>query len=358
MAGTVMQARLRLNPTLDFEVQDTRRASRETTIQLSQAIELGSKRAYRVAAAEKAHDGAAIAVQAKWNEIRAEVTKAFYDLLVAQERLTLANGSLTNAQRATFTAANRVNAGKISPVDETKARIAEAVVRLELLQAKSELATASRRLASLCGSKAAQFAHVSGALEEIPRFHDLPTLMQRLASSPTLLAAQIEVEQRQAIANLERSKRIPDVSISLGIKRAEELGRNQAIIGLSVPLPLFDRNQGNVLESLRRTDKARDELNAASVSLHAELGLAYAKFDVAQHQAATIRAEILPGAKKAFDAAATGFEFGKFALLDVLDAQRTLLQTQAHYLQALSDLHRAAADIERLVDPVASPNKL
>jgi cobalt-zinc-cadmium efflux system outer membrane protein len=70
---------------------------------------------------------------------------------------------------------------------------------------------------------------------------------------------------------------------------------------------------------------------------------------MARQEASALQKEILPGAQSAYDAAATGFEFGKFSFLDVLDAQRTLLQAKSQYLGALSEAHRAAAEIDRIL---------
>jgi len=63
----------------------------------------------------------------------------------------------------------------------------------------------------------------------------------------------------------------------------------------------------------------------------------------------TLRDELLPGAKSAFDAAAKGYQLGKFGFLDALDAQRTLFQSNQQYVRALAEYHRTIADIERLV---------
>jgi len=355
-AGAVLQAGLRPNPSIDLNALDRRRETRETVVQLSVPIELGDKRTQRIGVAEKSRELAAAELRAKWLEVRADVTKAFYEVLVAQERLTLSAEAVANAQRTTMSAARRVSAGKISPVDETKARVAEAAVRLQLLQAKSDLAMARNHLSSFWGRSAARFLSALGALDEMPVIPDFTSLNAQLPSSPAFARAQVEVERRQAVAALERSKRLPDLALTLGVKRSEELGRKQAIVGLSIPLPLFDRNQGNVLESLRRTDKARDEFSAISTNLSMELAQAYAQFESASAEVAMIRAEILPGADKAFEAASTGFEYGKFAYLELLDAQRTLLQTKAQYLRALGDVHRAAADIARLVGSAGSDN--
>jgi cobalt-zinc-cadmium efflux system outer membrane protein len=357
-AGAALQADMLPNPTVSFEVQDSRRATRETTLQVSQPIELGGKRAYRTAVAARTQDMAALQLQAKRLEVRADVRKAFYGVLIAEERMNLAQASLRNAGRATTVAARRVLAGKISPVDEDKARVAEAVVRLELLQATSELATARAQLAALWGSRTVNFSRIAGTLEGVPVFPPLDVLVQRLVSAPALLAARTDTERHAALANLEKSRRTGDVAVSLGVKRSEELGRNQAIVGFSIPLPLFARNQGAVLDSLRRLDKSRDDFDAAALTLHAELLQAHARFELARQQAAAMREDILPRATSALDAATTGFEFGKFALIDVLDAQRTLLQTRSHYLQALGELHRAAADIDKLAGPALAASPL
>lgn len=362
--ASVLQAGKFPNPTLELGVQDARRATRETTVQISQPIELGGKRAMRIHAAESGRDAAAAELKAKLAEIRASVTTAFFAVLTAQERLYLAQDSVELAQRASTAAAKRVIAGKVSPVEETKARVAEAGVRLELLKAKTELGATRKRLTGFWGNLFPRFERAEGQLESLPELAALSELSRRLASAPVLTRARIEVDRRQALANVERSRRIPDVSMNLGLTRSEELGRNRAMFGVSIPLPLFDRNQGNVLESLRRADKARDELAATAIRLDNELAQAYEKLTTARQEAEALQQEILPGAKSAYNAAVTGFEFGKFAFLDVLDAQRTLLQTKSQYLRALSDAHRAAAEIDGILGgpvrantPLESPNE-
>lgn len=151
------------------------------------------------------------------------------------------------------------------------------------------------------------------------------------------------------MAEVERSRRIPDVTLSFGAKRDQEMGRNQAIVGLSIPLPVFDRNQGNVLESLRRTDKARDELLATEVNLNMELGQAHGRMSTSRLEAELVKTEILPGAQRNYEATTKGFELGKFSFLEVLDAQRTFFQAKSQYLRSLAETYRAATDIDRLL---------
>ncbi|EGF31143.1 Heavy metal RND efflux outer membrane protein, CzcC family [Oxalobacteraceae bacterium IMCC9480] len=222
-------------------------------------------------------------------------------------------------------------------------------MHIELSQAASELAMARNRLASTWGSTRPRFERVDGALDILPPLPSLDALMQRLQHSPALARSRLEVMRRQALVQVERARQVPDITLSLGAKRDEQLGRNQAIVGVSIPLPLFDRNQGNLLESLRRTDQARDALTARQVHSASELAQAHEQLDTARQQARLLQQQIVPGARSAYDAATTGFAFGKFSFLDVLDAQRTLLQARSQALQTLASAHRAAADIERLV---------
>lgn len=347
--ASVLQANVLPNPSVEIGIEDRRRESRESTLQLSQLIELGGKRSARMRAAERGVDAANAELNAKRAEVRASVIAAFFDVLSAQERLRLAGESAELAQRATMAASRRVAAGKVSPVEETKARVAESSVRLELAQARSELLTARKGLSTTWGNRSPQFTLADGQFDTFPPLPDPVHLAQRLASAPGLVRARHEIDRRQALAQVERSRRIPDMTVSLGVKRSEELGRNQAIVGISVPLPFFDNNRGNVLESLRRVDKARDELSATELRLDGELAQAHEKLSVSRQEAESLQKEIVPGAQSAYDAAAKGFEFGKFGFLDVLDAQRTLLQAKTQYLRAMSDAHRAAADIDRIL---------
>ncbi len=355
--ATIQQARLIPNPEVSMQIEGAQRDTRTTTWLVNQPIELGGKRAARINAANRAYDTAYANLSSKRAEIRAAVITAFFNVLNAQERLRLADASLLLAQRGSLVASRRVTAGKVSPVEETKARVAEANVRLELTQAKSELVMARKRLAATWGNPVPRFQQAEGNVETLPVLPQWQELNARLAQSPLLTSARHELERRQAVAEVEKSRRIPDVTVSMGVKKNGEAGNSQAVVGLSIPFPMFDRNQGNILEALRRTDKARDELAATEIRLDSELAQAYERLSTTRTEAETLQREILPGAQSAYDAATTGFEFGKFNFLDVLDAQRTLLQARSQYLRTLSEAHSAAAEIDRIIGAPDYANK-
>ena len=353
MEGARIQAGVFQNPTLSVEVEDLRRENRTTTVLLNQPFELGGKRVARIEAAERAIDVARVQLEAKQADIRANVTAAFFATLIAQERVRLAQASLDLATTGSQTAGKRVTAGKVSPVEETTAKIAEANVRLELVQARGELQTSLQLLRALT-TRATGIEVVDGNALSLPQPLPPETIEDRLTNSPAMRQARLEVRRFGSLSDLERAKRLPDITVGAGTKRDQEVGRNQAVILVSVPLPIFDTNRGNIVEALRRQDKAEDDARALELRLRVEVGSARQRFLTASSEVTALQKEILPGAQSAFDAATKGFELGKFSYLDALDAQRTLLQARSQYLRSLADAHRAVTDLDRLLGSPAA----
>jgi cobalt-zinc-cadmium efflux system outer membrane protein len=269
--------------------------------------------------------------------------------LVAQEKVKLTANSAELATRGAEAVGKRVAAGKVSPVDETRARVDQANAQLESAEASAELMAARQALAALWGEAELQFTDVQGDVELVPARGSVAELAKELDASPTLVSSRIEVDRRKALVDIERSKQYPDLTLSVGAKRDNEIGRTQAVVGISIPLPLFDRNQGAVYEASRRADKAGDEFQAARIRLLTELQRASSQLTVARASAQTLKATVLPAAQQAYESATKGFEAGKFGFLDVIDAQRSLLQARARYLTALSTSHQAVTAIDRLL---------
>ena len=347
--GQVLQGRSRPNPELAYSLEDTRSKTRTQSWQLNLPVELGGKRAARTKAAEKSREQAQAQLAELQATVRANVAAAYFDVLTAQERLVLARDSAALAKSSTDTVSKRVAAGKVSPVEESKARVAEAGVRVELAQAASEQRNALSRLFALLGRIDAPYTVLEGKAENLPSVPSLADLQPLISSAPGVVLARIEVDRREALTALELSKRVPDVTVSVGMQRSNETQRNVLLFGVSVPLPIFDRNQGNLLEALKLEDKARDELQAASVRLHSEVAQGQERLSTITAEVQSLQQDVLPGAKSAYDAATIGFENGKFNFLEVLDAQRTYFTAKSQYLKALGEAHRAAADIDRLL---------
>ena len=347
--GAVRQAGAWRTPELNTSVEDTQRATRTSTITVDFPIELGGKRAARLNAAGLAHELAQAELSSVRAGLRADVVRAFFGVLVAQERLALTANSAELAVRGADAIGKRVAAGKASPVDEIRARVDQANAQLEAIEARAEQQSARQTLAALWGDPELRFSAVQGDIEWIPARAPASELAMELDASPGLLMSRIEVDRRRALVAVERSKGVPDLSLSLGAKRETEFGRTQAIVGISIPLPFFDRNQGAIDEASSRAEKASDHHQAARIRVLTELQQASNQLDLAGASARTLKSTVLPAAQQAYDAATIGFAAGKFGFLDIIDAQRSLLQARARYLTALSTSHQAATAIDRLL---------
>jgi cobalt-zinc-cadmium efflux system outer membrane protein len=347
--GARQQSSAYPNPTIGLDVEDTRRATRSTTVLLSQPIELGGKRAARISAADRSRDLAVAQFEAQAAQVRAAVTTAYFDALVAQERIRLAESSLSLAGGASDAAAKRVIAGKISPVDETRARVAESGVRLELLQARSEQRSALHALRAATGAPQGAYDAVSGAALALPVSMPEAELARRLATAPAIRQARRDTERFAALAEVERARGTPDLTVSVGAKRDAEAGRNMAVLGVSMPIPVFDSNRGAQVEALRRVDKAVADARAVAVRVETDALQAHERMRTAHAEVESLQRDVLPGAQGAYDAAVKGFDLGKFGFLDVLDAQRTLLAAKGQYLRALAETHRSRIELDRLL---------
>lgn len=347
--GGIMQARVIPNPELQTLVEDTRKSTRTSTAQMNIPIELGGKRSARINAAERTRELAQATLAGVRGDIRAQVIESFFSVLIAQERVKLATGSADIAARGAQAASRRVAAGKISPVDETKARVEQANAELELAEATASLQSARQALTALWGNASPQFTEAQGNLDALPSRPAPELLLKELENSPLLAASRAELDRRQALVGVERSRQYPDLTVSLGAKRDTEANRNMAVIGVAIPLPIFDRNQGNLYSAIRQADKAQDEYLANRISLTRNLLMASNQLSVSRASAQTLKQTVLPGAEQAFNAATIGFEAGKFNYLDVLDAQRTLFQARIRYLGVLGQTYQAATTIDRIL---------
>ncbi len=352
LGGTKVQAATRLNPFVSTSIQDTRSATRQIYLQLNQEIELGDKRTARMEAADAFYNKADAELESKQAEIHANVVLAFYEVLVAQERVILAKSSVEVAQSALDVASKRVKAGKSSPVEQTKSTIAEAIVRIELVQATTQLNYSRKRLSALWGDIQPGFERAIGEVTIIPEVSPLSELQTLIDASPSIKIARQEISARDAVTKIERSRAVPNITVSAGMVNNQEVGLNQALFGLSIPIPVFDRNQGNVQEAVSRKFKAEDELVVVKNRIQTNLATQYERLTAARQATLSLQNDILPNAQSAFDAANRGFSLGKFNFLDVLDAQRTLYQTKSQYITALLEAHQSIAEIERTLGAV------
>jgi outer membrane protein, heavy metal efflux system len=349
-SGALIQAGARPNPELSLLQEGLSGAERTSTALLNQTIELGGKRQARLDAASYRREASLAALDGRAAALQAEVVGAFYGLLAAQRQLQFAEDSAGIAARSAGIAAKRAQAGKVSPVEATKARVAASAADIETANARRQVAIAIEQLANAMGGSVPRDRIATGDLDSVPPVEPLPQLLQRADSAPGPRAARAEALRADAAIAVEKARRIPNITISAGMKRIATSGspRNQAVIGVSIPLPLFDRNQGGLLEAAHQAEKARADEDGERARVRLELAQAYANYENAADAAHRLRTDVLPAARDALDATSRGYELGKFGLLDVLDAQRTLSQGRSQYVQALANAHRAYAELGRL----------
>ena len=246
--GQVLQGRSRPNPELAYSWKTRVPKTRTQSWQLNLPVELGGNERL-VPRPPKNREQAQAQLAELKATVRANVAAAYFDVLTAQERLALARDSAALAKSSTDTVAKRVAAGKVSPVEESKARVAEVGVRVELAQAASEQRNALSRLFALFGRIDAPFTFWKGKAENLPSVPSIADLQPLISSSPGVVLARIEVDRRKALTDLEQSKRVPDVTVSVGMQRSNETQRN---VLLSVSLCLCPSSIATKATSWRR----------------------------------------------------------------------------------------------------------
>src|SRR5829696_1027727 len=362
----VLQAGRRPNPTVSGLIEDigsgtsggaNQPVQPQATIQLNQLVELGGKRASRRDVAQAERDLAAWDYEAARIGVLTSVTQAFTDVLAAQESVRLTEETSALVEKVTESVKARVTAGDVSPIEETRANVALASVRLDAMRARRTLEASRSRLAALWGSPVAAFATATGDLRaEAPSLPAWDALTAGLAGNPDLARWSAEIVQREAVLAAERAKSVPDVTVTGGYRRFTDLGDNAVVVGASIGLPLFDRNRDAIVEARSRIARAREDQRAAEMRVSAALADAYASMASAYDEVTALRSTVLPGSQEAFDAITEGYRLGRFTFQDVVDAQRTRIAAGSQYLRALADYRKAIANVERLIGaPLSEP---
>jgi outer membrane protein, heavy metal efflux system len=321
----------------------------QTTIQLNQLVEMGGKRTGRLNVAARARDLAAWDYETARIDALTAVTRDFVDVLAAQEMLALAVETTRLVEEVRQSVATRVVAGVVSPIEETRANVSLAATRVESTRAARQLEAARARLAANWGAVTPSYAGVRGDLNQVADIPPFAALVGALAANPDLARWSVEIAHREAALSLERARRIPDLTLTGGVRWFTALDRNAYVIGGSFPVPLFDRNRGGIDEARSQVGRAYEEQRAAQSRVTSQLADAYRALSSAYDEVKALRETVRPGAQQTFELVSEGYRLGKFGYLDVLDAQRTLVAAGTQYLTAIAEYHKAVAEVERLV---------
>lgn len=362
-----LQSGLLPNPELNIYLEDgtgsgefsgfSRFGQSQTTIQLSQLIELGGKRASRILSSNLSKKLADWDYETKRMDVLTQVAKSYALLLKAQEHLKLSEDLVQLGKNFHNTVNERIKAGKVAALEKVKSELNLSSLIIELENAKSELKIARSNLSITWGTVQPKFESAIGNLNQISDVPTLENLKTRLSQNPDLARWTTELEQRQAMLDNELSKSIPDVELQGGFRRFEPTDDNSLVLGITIPLQFFNRNQGAIEEARQKLGKAESEKRAKEAFTEKTLLETHRALVFYRKRVTTIKNQILPGAEKAFNGIQEGYRFGKFNLLDVLDSQKTFFKTKNLYIDSLAQFHSTLADLERLIgEPIASLN--
>lgn len=350
-----LQSRVRTNPELTLGVENFAGGGQlsgfegsETTVTLSQLVELGGKRQKRHKVARFDREIAEWEYESRRIGLFAETAGAFVEVLLAQKQVLLADELAGVAERILRSVSKQVEAGAASPVEENRARVALETSRIDSIRAGLDLSAARKTLSSAWGGTDPRFTRAVGDLEEITSCPPLEHLLSAASQNPRLARSRAELELSRAELQLERAIRLPDVTVGAGIRRFAEIDESALVFELGVSLPFFDRNQEAAQAAAYRLAKALEEGRFEELQIRTELSIVYDELTAAGAEARALRDRILPEAEKAFAKAQDAYRRGLLRFTDVLDTERTLFELRGRYFAALARYHKSVASAEAL----------
>jgi cobalt-zinc-cadmium efflux system outer membrane protein len=351
--GAARQAGAYANPDLVLEVEDfggsgSLDVASQNTYSIAQSIEWFGKRSARVDAARLEYEVAARDLDRGRRDLLADVDRKFATLLGAQERAAIADQNAQTAREVTLAVSSLVAAGEVSPIEEARAEGDQALASIELANALRDVDLARRELARLWGEDVPSFATAAGTLATTVELPERDAALAALAALPDLTRWDAEAARQASLIIVAEKQSLPDLSLSLGARTYSGLDGYAYVAGLALPIPLFTQYAGARAEAAARQEQAVHSRRADEVRIKVEFLSAYETLSRAIEEARALRDEVLPRAAKVYEALNEGYRRGKFSLLDLLEARRTLAQTRLHYVDALVRLNIADADLRRL----------
>lgn len=358
----ILQAGVRPNPELSVGMENFLGTGSlsgvkglETTLQLSQLIELGETRARRVATARIERDLAGTDAELKRIEILAEVARRFTEAVADTERLATARLAHELGEQTIAAVEARVAAGAASPVELNKARIALAGLHLAEEHAEHELLVCRLSLAAILGELQPDFGTVRADLRMLPALPGFEGLASRLETSPYLTRFGDETRWRESQELLARSLRRSSLQVSGGLRRVEQSDAFGFVASVSLPLNVRDQTAGTAREARERRDQIAAAAQAQRLELRATLFDVYQEMLHARTALHQLTREIIPTAEETLTLVKQGYREGRFPLTELLEAQQALVELRRQVVANAAAFHLHLITIERLIGaPVQS----
>lgn len=350
-----LQAGLRPNPRVAVELENfagsgavSGARALETTLMLSQLLELGGKRERRNALALRNLELVEADYAVARLDVLAEVARRFIHGVRDQALLEVAQTGVRLAEDNRATVAARVDAARALAAELNRAEIELARARLALEHREHELDSSRFRLAAALGSEMVDFGNLHADLLVQPAARPLAEVLEQLRRSPDLARYLTRARIRSAELALARARSVPNAQIGAGLRRLERSNDQAFLISLSVDLPLFDRNQGAISAAEARLGEVDVDARMHHIEAQAVVYTTYQELQHARTETEILRDVVLPQSRTALQAYEAGFAKGRFSYLEVADMRREFIRTQAELIEASAAFHTYLIEIERL----------
>jgi len=352
----ILQAGIKPNPKLSVEFENflgdgafSGTKGLETTLQLSQVIDLADSRKRSVETATASRDLVGADYEIQRIEVFSEVANRFTRAAVDEERLIIARNARELAEKAVEAVRARVKAGKTSSLELNKVLIPLALLKIDEEHAEHELATSRQALAASLGEVKPTFGQISANIMALPSVPEFSSLSARMEDSSVLARYALEARWREAQVRLAQSLRRSGPLLSAGLRRAEASDDVGFVAGVSMPLPVRDQSKGSVREARERRAQVDQLAEVARLEMHATLFAVYQEMVHARTALMLLREEIIPAAQEILALTNQGYRSGRFSLLELLDAQKSLIELRGRVLANAETFHLYVIEIERLL---------
>lgn len=316
----------------------------ETTVSAQQVLELGGKRSARISASQAELEAARRRAQRAAGDFAFDLANAYAAAEASDRRLALANEAFALAQEDGRIAGALVEAGREPTLRRIQTDAATEAARAAVDEARAQQATAFANLTALSGSPMVLTSIPTGLL-------DRPQQTVRSVAPPTsvavVAAARAEEDAALRRLRLERTRAIPDLAVSVGVRRYNEDDATALVAGFSVPLPLFDRNRGNIAAARADLDAAQARAQAAQFDTEAAIRSTEARIGAAESRLSASRAGEAAAAE-AYRLTRIGYEAGKLGLTELTNARRALVDARTQTIAAGTERVSAQAALARL----------
>ncbi len=352
--GRAVQVGLYPNPTVTVILDElgdrTGPGGVNTLPQVTQEIVTGAKRHLSRSVAQREVDQASLALMRQRYVLFTTVRQGYFDVLAVRRRIEVLNELVKLATQSYETAQELRHKNFIADID-----LLPIEVELNRLQADrdaslQEHAAAWGRLAASMGVPNLPPVPLLGSLDaDLPAYDFEPARAGMLEVHPEVRLAQVGVTRAQLALRRAQAEPIPNITVAAGYVRQNQNKSDDWMFQVGVPVPLFDRNQGNIRAAQAELGRAVEEVIRVQNDLTSRLWTAFGQYAAARQRAERYRTAIVPGATRAHRLAAEAFRGGQFEYLRVLQAQRAVAETNLEYIRTLGDAWRAASAMAGLL---------